>query len=200
MVTEDHLPPCVKTVAGVDVAYEDGGTRAFAAIVVIDVVTGMTKQIAVAESRVHFPYVPGLLSFRELPALAVAFDKLVEPPDLVLCDGQGIAHPRRFGLACHIGVIYDLPAIGCAKTRLTGVGDDPDLTRGSIAPLVSAAEIIGAAVRTRDGVKPVYVSPGHRISLATACRWTLALSPHYRIPDPVRMADQLANQMKRKAA
>lgn len=200
VVTEDQLPEHVRTVAGVDVAYHGDGTRAFAAVAVIDVASGKVIQLVSAEARVRFPYVPGLLSFRELPVLAAAFDKLSVRPDLVICDGQGIAHPRRFGLACHVGVLYDVPAIGCAKTRLIGEADEPGVARGSVAPLVSDGEVVGALLRTRDGVKPVYVSPGHRISLRTACEWVVTLCPRYRLPDPIRIADQRVNTMKREAA
>lgn len=199
VIVEDHLPARVATVAGVDVAYEDHGTRAFAAVVLVDAATGEVRQVAGAESRVRFPYVPGLLSFRELPVLAAAFDRLSERPDLVICDGQGIAHPRRFGLACHIGVIYDVPAIGCAKTLLTGTAEEPGFARGSYASLMHEGRTVGAVLRTQDGVKPVYVSPGHRVSVDTACRWTLALCTRYRLPDPVRLADQVVGRMKRQA-
>jgi deoxyribonuclease V len=199
IITDDLLPVHVNTVAGVDVAYEEGGTRAFAAVVVIDVVNGEPQQIVSAEARTRFPYSPGLLSFRELPVLAAAFDKLFVRPDLVICDGQGRAHPRRFGLACHIGLIYDLPTIGCAKTCLVGEADEPGSARGSVTQLVYEGEILGAVLRTRDGVKPLYVSPGHRVSLRTACDWVLALCSQYRIPEPIRMADQVVNKFKRQA-
>jgi deoxyribonuclease V len=199
VITEDRLPPRIETVVGVDVAYQDDGTRAFAAAVVVEVVCGAVRQIVSAETAIHFPYVPGLLSFRELPALAAALDKLSVRPDLMICDGQGIAHPRRFGLACHIGVAYDLPVIGCAKTRLTGEAGVVGLSRGSSSHLVSGEEVVGAVLRTQDGIKPVYVSPGHRISTDTACRWTLALCSRYRLPDPIRIADQTVSRMKREA-
>jgi deoxyribonuclease V len=200
IVTQDQLPEQVNTVAGVDVAYANNGTRAFAAVVVVNVATGKLEQSASAEAQAQFPYAPGLLSFREIPVLAAAFDKLYARPDLVICDGQGTAHPRHFGLACHIGVLYDVPSIGCAKTRLIGEANEPGLARGSEAKLVSAGETVGAVLRTRYGVKPIYVSPGHRISLRTACDWILLLCSRYRIPEPIRMADQLVNKMKRETA
>ena len=198
MVTEDRLPEHIRTVAGVDVAYEGDGKRAFAAIAVLDVEKGNVEQIVAAEAEAKFPYLPGLLSFRELPALAAALEKLATRPDLVICDGQGIAHPRRFGLACHLGVVYDLPVIGCAKTRLIGEADEPGYVRGSVAQLINEGETVGVVLRTRDGVRPVYVSPGHRISLRTACEWILSLSSKYRIPEPIRAADERVNRMKRE--
>jgi deoxyribonuclease V len=200
VVTEDQLPESIETVAGVDVAYEADSTRAFAAVALVNVVNGELQQIVSAEAEAQFPYSPGLLSFRELPVLAAAFDKLRARPDLVICDGQGIAHPRRFGLACHVGVVYDLPAIGCAKTRLIGQAEEPGFARGSMVQLVSEAVTVGAVLRTRDGVKPLYISPGHRISLGTACDWILALASRYRIPEPIRAADHMVNRMKREAA
>jgi deoxyribonuclease V len=199
VVTDDRLLEPVTTVAGVDVAYADEGDRAFAAVAIINVSTGGIEKIVSAEGEARFPYAPGLLSFRELPVLAAALAQVSEPPDLVICDGQGIAHPRRFGLACHLGVVYDIPTIGCGKTRLIGEARDPGTARGSTSALVSAGETVGAVVRTREGVKPLYVSVGHRISLPTACRWILDLSPRYRIPEPIRLADQRVRQMKRDA-
>jgi deoxyribonuclease V len=200
VITEDQLPAEIRTVAGVDVAYMEHGTSAFSAVAVLDVASGRVNQVVSAEANFRFPYVPGLLSFRELPVLAAAFDKLSERPDLVICDGQGIAHPRRFGLACHIGVAYDVPAIGCAKTWLTGeAGGELGFSRGSSVPLVRNGETVGAVLRTQDGVKPVYVSPGHRVSLGTSCNWTLALCRQYRLPEPIRAADQTVGRMKRQA-
>jgi deoxyribonuclease V len=180
VITEDRLPERITTIAGADAAYSDDDSVAFAAVAVIDVSTNSVKEMVSAVEPVSFRYVPGLLSFREIPVLTAAFEKLAAKPDLVVCDGHGIAHPRRFGLACHLGVIFDLPTIGCAKTHLVG-------------------ETVGALLRTRDGVKPLFVSPGHRVSVQTACLWILALSPKYRLPEPIRIADQLVNKMKREA-
>jgi deoxyribonuclease V len=138
--------------------------------------------------------VPGLLSFREIPVLLPAFRRLATRPDLLIVDGQGYAHPRRFGLACHLGVLFDLPTIGCAKSRLIGehapVGD----TRGSSVDLMDDGELIGRVLRSRDGVKPLYVSVGHRIGLDAACDWLLRLGAGYRIPEPTRRADQASKQ------
>ncbi len=154
-----------------------------------------------AIAPLEFPYVPGFLSFREIPVLLEALRKLREMPDLLFCDGQGYAHPRRLGLASHLGVVLDLPSIGCAKSILLGTHDRVPLKAGSWVPLVDEkanGERIGAAVRTRTGVKPIYVSQGHRVSLKTAIRLTLAVSDGFRIPRPTRDADHYAGEIKRK--
>jgi len=162
------------------------------------------EEIARANSVVplRFPYVPGLLSFREIPVLLAALAKLKRKPDLVFCDGQGYAHPRRMGLATHLGILLDRPAIGCAKSILTGSHGDLAEKAGSWAALTdekAGGETIGAALRTRDGIKPVYVSQGHRVSLESAIRLTLAVSDGVRIPRPTRAADQLVSEAKRKS-
>ena len=180
----------IHLVAGVDVAYEKNGDKLIAAVVILDANTLEVIETVTAENRAQFPYIPGLFSFRELPPLIQAFAKLNHLPDLIVCDGQGYAHPRRFGLACHLGVIFDLPTIGCGKTRLLGKHKEPDTGRGAIAPLYDNNEVIGNLLRTQNGVNPIYVSIGHRISLATACEWVLKLSPKYRLPETTRQADQ----------
>ncbi len=180
----------IHLVSGVDVAYEKNGDKLVAAVVILDTNTLDIIETVTAEDRVQFPYIPGLFSFRELPPIIKAFAKLNHPPDLVVCDGQGYAHPRRFGLACHLGVIFDIPTIGCGKTRLLGEHKEPDTERGAIAPLSDSSEVIGNVLRTQNGINPIYVSIGHRISLATACSWVLKLSPKYRLPETIRQADQ----------
>lgn len=183
----------IGTVAGVDVAYEKGGERAVAAVVVLradDLCLVETRSLAGAAGA---SYRPGLLSFRELPVIAALLQQLEVTPDLLICDGQGIAHPRRFGLACHLGVMFDVPTVGCAKTRLLG-RSEPGPARGDAAVLVDRGEAVGCALRTRSGVKAVYVSPGHRISVAAACEWVLRLAPRFRIPEPLRLADQAARR------
>jgi len=182
-----------RLVAGVDVSEKDG--RARGAIVVVrgrEVVEEVTSDVPLT-----FPYVPGLLSFRELPALLAAWAKLTTRPDLVIVDGAGYAHPRRFGLACHLGILVGLPTIGCAKSRLIGEYDEPARRRGSWSPLVDRGETIGAALRTQDGRNVVYVSVGHRVSLAASIRVILGCAPRYRLPDPQRYADRLS---KRRSA
>jgi deoxyribonuclease V len=150
-------------------------------------------ETAIARRPTTFPYVPGLLSFRELPAVLEALEQLREPPDLLLCDGQGIAHPRRLGIASHLGLLVDLPSIGVAKTRLCGMHEEPLNQRGAWTPLWAEGEIIGAVLRTRPGVKPLYISPGHRISLDTAIQLVMACCTRYRLPETTRHAHRLAS-------
>ena len=183
----------IQYVAGVDVAYQKEGDKLVAAVVVLDAVTLQVVETVMAEDVAVFPYIPGLFSFRELPSLIKAFEKLEHVPDLVVCDGQGLAHPRRFGLACHLGVVFDIPTIGCGKTRLIGEANVPAETRGSLEALIDNDEVVGNVLRTQNGVNPIYVSVGHRISLKTACDWVLRLSPKYRLPETTRMADQAVN-------
>lgn len=195
----DRLGP-VRTVAGVDVAYDKHSDKLIAAVVVLDAATLAVVAQESAQDVEKFPYVPGLFSFRELPAIALALEKLDITPDLIVCDGQGIAHPRRFGLASHLGLLFDVPTIGCGKTRLLGEEDPLEHRRGSVALLRDADEVIGGAVCTQDGIKPVYVSTGHRISLATACQWIVRLAPDYRLPETTRQADQLVKRILGGAA
>jgi deoxyribonuclease V len=147
----------------------------------------------VARAQVRFPYVPGLLSFREIPVLLPCFERLRTPPDLVIVDGQGIAHPRRLGLAAHLGLLLDLPSIGCAKSRLTGhPAGELAPERGARVPLVDRGETVGYALRTRAGTSPVFVSTGHRIGLDEAAAWVLACATRFRLPEPTRLAHQAA--------
>ena len=192
VVHEDRLGP-VRHVCGVDVGFEAGGTITRAAVAVLSFPALEPVESAIARRKTSFPYVPGLLSFRETPAVLDALGRLKTAPDLLLCDGQGVAHPRRCGLASHIGLAANIPSIGVAKTRLIGVHRDPPDRRGAWAPLVDAGETIGAVLRTRAGVKPVYVSIGHRVSLATAIRFTLACCTRYRLPETTRRAHRLAS-------
>jgi deoxyribonuclease V len=191
-------PQRPRLVAGLDVAYagDGGGSRdvVAAAVVVLDAERLDPVERATAVGQATFPYVPGLFAFRELPVLLDALGKLRATPDLMLCDGHGLAHPRRFGLACHLGVITGIPTAGVAKTPFVG-GHDPALLgpeRGAWAPLVDAGETVGRALRTQPGVKPVYVSTGHGIDLDTACRHVLALAPRYRLPETTRLSDHLS--------
>lgn len=189
----------IHNVAGVDVAYDKHSDKLFAAVVVLDAVSLEPIEMATAEGKSPFPYIPGLFSFREIPPIAKALDQLAITPDLIVCDGQGIAHPRRFGLACHLGVLFNVPTIGCGKTRLIGEAESPDQPRGSFKSLVDSKEVIGHVLRTQDNVNPIYVSTGHRVSLATASDWILKLSPKYRLPETTRKADQLVNSLMRQA-
>ena len=182
----------VRRITGVDVAFPDRGRTTRAAAVTLSYPELELIDQAVAEIPTRLPYIPGLLSLRELPALLAALEQLSDPPDLVLCDGQGLAHPRRFGVACHLGVATGLSTIGVGKSRLCGDYRLPGPARGECSVLEEAGETIGMVVRTRARVKPVFVSTGHRVALEDAVKWVLACSPRYRIPEPIRQADRLA--------
>lgn len=191
VITRDELGD-VRTVAGVDAGYE--GDLARAAVVVLAYPSLEPLDYAVARRPALFPYIPGFLSFRETPAVLAALEQLRVTPDLLICDGQGIAHPRRFGIACHIGVLIDRPTIGCAKSRLVGHHDPVPDERGAHVPLVHRGELIGAVLRTRPGTKPLYISPGHRVSMATALSYVMACTTRYRLPETTRAADALASR------
>ena len=192
-------PKTYRYVAGTDLAFANNGSVCIAGVVVWDIADKCVVEQHTARRPVTFPYVPGLLSFREAPALLAVLRKLRKKPDAVICDGQGLAHPRRFGLACHVGVIIDLPTIGCAKSRLTGTHRDPGPARGSRTALHDGEQQLGVVLRTRTGVKPVYVSIGHRIDVASAARLVLACTTRYRLPEPTRLADQLVGAAGRAA-
>jgi deoxyribonuclease V len=196
---ELRAPPgfAPRTVAGADVSVERFATRGYAGIVTLDAATMESVESATCVAELKMPYVPGYLSFRELPALDGAWRKLGARPDVVIFDGQGRAHPRRFGIACHGGVLWDVPTIGCAKSILVGTHGEVAPERGSVAPLVHEGETVGMAVRTRDSVNPVYVSPGHRMDLDTAVRIVLAVSPKYREPETTRRSHRLVNDARR---
>jgi deoxyribonuclease V len=197
VVREDRFGGPVRRVAGVDVSYDRRSPVLFAAVVVSDAETGETLETAGHRSLATFPYVPGYLSFREIPPVLACFEQLSRAPDLLVCDGHGLAHPRRFGLACHLGLWLDLPSIGCAKSRLVGEHRAPGMRRGAHVRLMEAEETIGEVVRTRNGVNPVYVSIGHRVSQATARRWVLRLAPRHRLPEPSRAAHAEVNRLRR---
>jgi deoxyribonuclease V len=210
----DRLPR-LRWVAGADVAFDlrrdaPKGSwwgparhhgRAIAGVVVYSFPELVEVERATAEVPLTFPYIPGLLSFREIPALVAAFERLRHKPDLIFCDGHGYAHPRRFGIACHVGVLLDRPTVGCAKSRLIGAHTQPARHAGSWTPLVDrredGEETLGAVLRTRDAVKPIYVSTGHRISLERAIELVLAVCDGYRIPRPTREADHFVEAVKR---
>lgn len=200
VLDETGPPPGSGYVTGVDVAYDDERDVVAAAAVVLDAATLDVVAEATALGQVSFPYVPGLLAFREIPTVLAALDALPCDPGLVVCDGYGLAHPRRFGLAAHLGVLTGLPTIGVAKNPFTFTYDDPGTPRGSAAPLLAGTEEVGRALRTRDGVKPVFVSVGHRVSLDHACAHTLALTPAYRLPETTRRADSLCRRALRDTA
>lgn len=186
-------PPVVRTVAGLDVAYATDSDLVAAAVAVLDARTLKVLETNTSVGEARFPYVPGLFAFRELPTLVAALRGLETTPDVLVCDGQGLAHPRRFGLACHVGVLTGLPTIGVAKQPL-GRYEMPGPRRGDNSPLVNGGDIVGRALRTQHSVKPVFVSVGHRIDLDTACRQILTWTPEYRLPEPIRQADRLSRR------
>jgi deoxyribonuclease V len=192
-------PPRLRNIAGADVAYDKASGRCFAAVVVMHIPTMKVIEEATTESQTSFPYVPGLLTFREGPALLAAFAKLRHRPDLIMFDGHGLAHPRRFGLASHMGYILDIPSIGCAKSLLVGEYGRVGSQAGSFAWLIDRGERVGAALRTRTGVRPIYVSPGHRVGFRAAIRLALLAVTKYRVPEPTRLADILVERMKRES-
>jgi deoxyribonuclease V len=199
-------PPCL--VAGVDVSYDfvpnrftkrkKASEKLYAAVVVLELPSLRVVESVAVTGRAEFPYVPGLLSFREIPPLLDAFRKLRSTPDVVLVDGQGMAHPRRCGLASHLGLVLDLPAVGCAKSRLIGGYREPAARRGSASDLCDGGEVIGRVVRTRDCVAPVFVSIGHKISLDAAVALVLECAPRFRLPETTRRAHTLVNQLRRE--
>ena len=193
VIREDQLGE-VDYVAGVDVGFENNYEITKAAVAVLSFPELQLVETAIARRPTTFPYIPGFLSFREIPAILKALEKLAIAPDLILCDGQGIAHPRRFGLACHLGVLIDLPTIGVAKSLLVGKHDELPPEKGSWQPLQHKGEIVGAVLRSRTNVKPLYVSIGHRISLPTAIDYVLRCTPKYRLPETTRWADKLASR------
>lgn len=192
VIAADDLGP-VQRVAGVDVGFPGGGALARAAVAVLAFPGLQAVEQAVAQCPVEFPYVPGLLSFRELPAVLAALSRLTAVPDVLLVDGQGLAHPRRFGIACHLGVLTGLPAIGVAKTRLIGEHPAVPDRRGAWVPLRHRGEVVGAVLRTRVGVKPLYVSVGHRLGLPRAVELVMACTTRYRLPQTTRAAHALAS-------
>ncbi len=219
-------PLAARTAAGLDVSYDDETGEAVAAVVVLDLATLAVVEAVSLAGHVTFPYVPGLLAFRELPLLVDALERLHgrTPPDVLVCDGYGLAHPRRFGLACHLGVLTGLPTFGVAKTPFIGAGGEssasphpeghdlpeghndeppakrtprPGPGRGDWSPLTEDGEVLGRVVRTQPKVKPVFVSVGHRIDLDTATAITLALTPRFRLPETTRRADQFSRRLLR---
>lgn len=187
----------IDTVAGVDVSYDTRSPMVYAAAVVMRLRDRQILQTATAANLATFPYIPGLLSFRESPVVLQALKKLRRRPDCLICDGQGIAHPRRFGLACHLGLVLDLPSIGCAKSLLVGAYREPASKRGSFKTLSDNGERVGIILRTRDGIEPVYVSPGYRMDLQRAREIVLGTHGGYRIPEPTRQAHLLVNALRR---
>jgi len=187
-----------KTIAGIDCAFSRDKKRIIACVVVLNLTGFELIETTTASQKVTFPYIPGLLSFREAPVCLAAVEKLKKAPDVFLIDGQGIAHPRRLGLAAHLGLFLGKPTIGCAKSRLIGTFKEPSLKKGAYSPLKDKSETIGAVVRTRDKVKPVFVSVGNLCSLEDAIEITLDSVTRYRLPEPARLAHQFVSKLKLK--
>ena len=197
VITDRPLGP-YEIIGGADVSYNKWSPTLYAAVVVLraDTLELIERSGVVAEAA--FPYVPGLLSFREAPPVMEAFENLSVRPEVLLCDGQGIAHPRRLGLASHLGLWLEIPTIGCAKSHLFGKHGEPGPARGDWTPLTDGDETIGAVLRTRDRVKPLFVSPGHLCDLQGAMAAVLAATRHYRLPATTRMAHDYVNEMRRR--
>jgi deoxyribonuclease V len=196
LLLKSTFPASLNTVAGVDVSYKKWDRLFHAAVVVLDYESMAVLETITASGECRFPYVPGLLSFRELPIVLQAFARLETVPDVIMADAQGIAHPRRLGLASHLGLWLDLPTIGCAKSRLCGVHDEPGPERGSWMPLMDASEEIGRVVRSRSRVRPLYVSPGHKVDCDDAMAIVLQCGRGYRLPEPTRQAHLLSNRVR----
>jgi deoxyribonuclease V len=194
-----------KLIAGLDCAFSRDGRKIIACVVVLTFPNFELIETKNAVRKVNFPYIPGLLSFREAPACIAAVKKLKNEPDIFMVDGQGIAHPRRLGIAAHLGLFFDKPTIGCAKSRLIGDYEEPPLEKGAYSLLKIASdkqratsdEIIGSVIRTRTGVKPVFVSVGHKCTLDDAVNWTIKCAVRYRLPEPVRFAHQFVTELKK---
>ncbi|MDT8444958.1 MAG: deoxyribonuclease V [Desulfuromonadales bacterium] len=198
VVLSNDLPNPVERVAGVDVSYRLRSRRFHAAVVVLDYLSMDILETATASGEVDFPYIPGLLSFRELPILLQAFQNLEIVPNVILADGQGIAHPRRLGIASHLGLWLNLATIGCAKSRLCGEHEEPGPKKGDWTPLSIDGMTLGRVVRTRDGVRPLYLSCGHKIDLHSATDIVLHCSRGYRLPEPTRQAHLLSNRVRQE--
>ena len=198
VIHSDHLPAKVKYIAGTDVAYNVDDNTMIGAVVILDAETLEVVETAHHEMGTTFPYVPGLFSFREIPALLEAFKKLKIQADLIVCDAQGIAHPYGMGMATHLGLELDIPTIGCAKKRLLGEYEKSTLPtqRGANQTLIFEGKEVCAALRTQNDIKPMFVSIGHKVSLKTALSWVLKLCSKYRLPETTRQADQLVNRLR----
>ncbi|NES99366.1 MAG: deoxyribonuclease V [Sphaerospermopsis sp. SIO1G1] len=193
VILTDQIDEPIQYVAGVDMGFLEDGKMCRAAVAVLSFPDLQVVETSLAYRPISFPYIPGFLSFREIPAIIDALEKIQTIPNIILCDGQGTAHPRRMGIACHLGITVDIPTIGVAKSWLIGKHEELPATRGSWQPLIHEDETIGAILRTRTDVKPLYISSGHRMSLETAIDYVLRCTPKYRLPETTRIADKLAS-------
>ena len=194
--TETPLGPFA-TIGAADISYNRGDDRLFAAVVVVDAASGEVIERVGGVDRARYPYIPGLLSFREAPAILSIFDRLGHRPDVLICDGQGTAHPRGLGIACHLGLWLDLPTIGSGKSRLCGTFGELGPNRGDRSPLIYQGKTIGVALRTKSRTNPIFVSPGHRCDLESAVRLILETTGRYRLPGPIRHAHAFVNELRR---
>ncbi|WP_035990427.1 deoxyribonuclease V [Leptolyngbya sp. KIOST-1] len=200
VIHEDRLPDPIRFVAGVDAGFEDEGETTRAAVVVLSFPDLTPVDEVLVRQPTTFPYVPGLLSFREVPAVLDALAQLKTEPDVLLCDGQGIAHPRRLGIASHLGLLCDRPTVGVAKSRLVGTHAEVPTDKGAWVPLMDRGEQIGAVLRNRANTKPLYISPGHYTTLETAIDLVLQCTTKYRLPETTRYADRLASSGTARSA
>lgn len=184
----------IQYVAGIDVGFEDNGRVTRAAVCILDLESLHPVDYVLARHPTEFPYIPGLLSFREIPAILQALENIKTPPQMLFCDGQGYAHPRRLGIASHLGVLTNLPSIGVGKSRLIGRHQPVPNERGSWVPLIHNDETVGAVLRTRINVNPLYISAGHKISLESAIQYVMRCLTRYKLPEPTRLADRLASR------
>lgn len=182
----------IRLIAGVDCSYDTKNNMSKAVVVVMDKDKLRPLETVTAELPTDFPYIPGLLSFREIPVILEAFKKLKNVPDLLMVDGQGIAHPRRLGIAAHLGVLMDIPTVGVAKSRLTGHYSEPNLKKGSQSNLLDKNERIGTVLRSKDKVAPLFISPGHKVDIDTAVKLVMSTLGKYRLPEPTRIADKIS--------
>ena len=201
LILSDHNHPLeITTVAGADISYARGDALFFAAVVLLEYPSLKVLETVSYAQRVTFPYIPGLLTFREGPPLLTAFERLTGVPDVIIFDGHGIAHPRGIGLASHMGLFLNVPTIGCAKKRLTGFYEEPGIKRGDFSLLTRESETIGAVVRTKEKIKPIFISQGHKIGLDRAVDLILSCCTRYRLPEPTRNAHLEVNRIRSKAA
>lgn len=197
-ILESNLEDQVKFIAGANVAYDEREKKMVGAIIVLNAETLCVEDQAYCELKIDFPYLPGLFSFREVPSLVTAFKKLAIKPGLILCNGHGIAHPKGVGIASHLGLELDIPTIGCAKTRLVGGHTELGSKRGDFAPLIFNGKKIGRVLRTQDGIKPLFVSVGHKTSIDSVCNWVLKLCTQYQLPEATRLVDEMARKLLRE--
>lgn len=193
----EPLPQSIRTVAGADISFNRGSETVYAGIVVLSYPDLQPIAQSLVAASVDFPYIPGLLAYREIPPLEQAWEQLQKKPDVLIMDGHGIAHPRRMGIATHFGILHDQPTIGCAKNVLTGVFNEPDREKGSISDLMENGERIGLVLRSRSGVKPIFISPGHKVSFEDCRKIVMDCLTKYKLPETTREVHQIVNRLRK---